>query len=68
MDSRTGAILAMAADREEEQIAPVNLKGLSWYGVANAIIDTWAKQFVEIANRRPGEVIQDTSPFTLSPW
>lgn len=68
VDSRTGAILAMAADREEAQIAPVNLKGLSWYGVANAIIDTWASQFVQIANRRPGEVIQDTSPFTLSPW
>jgi hypothetical protein len=68
VDSKTGKILAMAADREAEQIAPVNLRGLTWYGVAHGIIDTWAQQFVDIANKQPGEVIKDTSPFTLKIW
>jgi hypothetical protein len=68
VDSSTGTILAMAADREAQQIAPVNLRGLTWYGVANGIIDTWADQYVQIANKQPGEVIKDTSPFTLKIW
>lgn len=68
VDSGSGQIIAMAADREEEQVAPLNLRAFTWYGVAHKIIDDWAKQFVEIANRRPGQIIKDTSPFTLKPW
>ncbi|NTW35171.1 MAG: DUF3313 domain-containing protein [Syntrophobacteraceae bacterium] len=67
-DTSTGAVLAMAADREQGKVAPVNLRALTWYGEANVIIDEWADQFVQIANRRPGEVVKDTSPFTLMPW
>jgi hypothetical protein len=67
-DTATGTVLAMAADREQGKIAPVNLRALTWYGEANVIIDEWADQFVQIANRRPGEIIKDTSPFTLKPW
>lgn len=68
VDSTKGEVLAMAADREEERVAPVNLRALTWYGVAYQIIDDWARQFVEIANRRPGQIVKDTSPFTLMPW
>ena len=68
VDSSTGTIVAMAADREAQQIALINLRGLTWYGVANGIIDTWADQYVQIANKQPGEVIKDTSPFTLKIW
>jgi hypothetical protein len=68
MDSGSAAVLAMAADREEEQVAPLNLRAFTWYGVARKIIDDWAKQFVEISNRRPGQIVKDTSPFTLKPW
>jgi hypothetical protein len=46
----------MAADREQGKIAPVNPRALTWYGEANVIIDEWADQFVQTANRRPGEV------------
>lgn len=67
-NTSTGAVLAMAADREQGKVAPVNLRALTWYGEANVIIDEWADQFVQIANRRPGEVVKDTSPFTLMPW
>ena len=68
IDNTGGQILAMAADREQGKVAPVNLKALTWYGEANTIIDEWAQQYVQIANRRPGEIIKDTSPFTLKPW
>jgi hypothetical protein len=67
-DTSTGGVLAMAADREQGKIAPVNLRALTWYGEANVIIDEWADQFVQIANRRPGEIVKDSSPFTLKPW
>lgn len=68
VDTGTGDVLAMAADREQGKVAPVNLRALTWYGEANVIIDEWADQFVQIANRRPGEVVKDSSPFTLRPW
>ncbi len=68
IDTATGAVLAMAADREQGKVAPINLRALTWYGEANVIIDEWAGQFVQIANRRPGEVVKDSSPFTLKPW
>jgi hypothetical protein len=68
VDTGTGTVLAMAADREQGKVAPINLRALTWYGEANVIIDEWADQFVEIANRRPGQVVKDASPFTLKPW
>jgi hypothetical protein len=67
-DAKTDDVLAMVADREQGKAAPVNLRALTWYKEAESIIDEWAGQFVQIANRRPGEVVKDTSPFTLKPW
>ena len=67
-DAATQEIVVVAADREAEQTAVVSTKGLTWYSHAYGIIDTWAKQFVQVANRKPGEVIEDTKPFTLKPW
>ncbi len=66
--TESGEVLAMAADREQGKTAPVNLRALTWYSEAEAIIDDWAQQFVLIANKRPGEIIKDSSPFTLMPW
>lgn len=68
VDSANGEILAMVADREQGKIAPLNLRALTWYGEANVIIDEWAGQFVQVANKRPGEVVKEASPFTLKPW
>jgi hypothetical protein len=69
-DAATRQIMFMVADREAQQLAPGNLRGLTWYGHAHQIIDTWAKQFVRVANRdrAAGEVIEDSKPFTLKPW
>jgi hypothetical protein len=67
-DAATDEVLAMAADREQGKAAPINLRALTWYKEAEDIIDEWAGQFVQIANRRPGEIVKDSSPFTLKPW
>ncbi|MFZ2445700.1 MAG: DUF3313 domain-containing protein [Syntrophobacteraceae bacterium] len=68
VDTDTGVVLFMAADREQGKVAPVNLRALTWYGEANVIIDEWADQFVQVANKHPGEVVKAASPFTLMPW
>lgn len=64
----TREVVAMVADREAEQKALVSVRGLTWYSHAHVIIDAWADQFVKVANRRPGEVVEDTKPLTLKPW
>jgi hypothetical protein len=64
----TGQILAMFADRQYATVRPIDLKGFTWYGNAQDIIRRWAHQFVEVANRRPGEIIKPASTFSLLPW
>jgi hypothetical protein len=41
---------------------------MTWYGPAKGIMDNWAKQFVQVANRKLGEKITDPVPFTLKPF
>jgi hypothetical protein len=67
-DTNTGETLAMFADREYATTRIIDLKGLTWYGNAKNIITTWSAQFVEVANRRPGEIIKPASTFSLKPW
>jgi hypothetical protein len=67
-DASTKEVIAMVADREAEQFAPVSVRGLTWYSHAETMVDQWAQQFVEIANRQPGETVKDTDAFTLKPW
>lgn len=69
-DGGTGEVVAMFADREAEQLDLIGIKGLKWYTHAHRIIDDWAEQFVQVANRdrEIGEVVADTRPFTLKPW
>jgi hypothetical protein len=67
-DTNTGETLAMFADREYAKFRPIDLKGLTWYGNAQDIITTWSQESVEIANRRPGEIIKPASNFSLMPW
>jgi hypothetical protein len=68
VDAATGEIMATMADREAQQFAPVSVRGLSWYSNAETIITQWAGQFVKIANRKPGETVEDVEAFTLKPW
>ena len=67
-DGATGAVIAQFADREAEKAAVINVKDVTWYGHAESILAEWARQFVRIANRKPGEVVRDSEPFTLKPW
>jgi hypothetical protein len=67
-DGSTNVVIAMVADREAEQLAIVSVRGMTWYSHAKAMIDQWAHQFVQVANRKPGEKVEDTDAFTLKPW
>jgi hypothetical protein len=67
-DSGSGDTLAMFADREVKKIRIVDFKAFTWYAHGKDIIKEWAEQFVKLANKRPGEVIEGSSPFTLLPW
>jgi hypothetical protein len=67
-DASTGEILMLAADREAQQMAVVDLRGLTWYSHVDGIVKDWARQFVQVANQKSGEVIKDTAKFRLQPW
>ncbi len=67
-DSSSGETLAMVADKEYAVARPIDLKGFSWYANAKDIVATWSQQFVDVANRRPGEVVKPASTFSLKPW
>jgi hypothetical protein len=68
LDLQTGEVVATFADRDMADAGPLDLTRLTWYGPAKGIIDQWAKQFVEIANKKPGEAVTDSIPFTLRPF
>ena len=67
-DLQTGEVVATFADRDMQDVGPIDLTRLTWYGPAKGIIDRWSMQFVQIANRKPGEVITDPVAFTLRPF
>ncbi|MGR8981813.1 MAG: DUF3313 family protein [Gammaproteobacteria bacterium] len=67
-DWQTGEVVATFADRDMQDAGPLDLTRLTWYGPAKGILERWAKQFVQIANKEPGEVISDPTPFTLRPF
>ena len=67
-DTDTGETLAMAADKEYVVARPIDVKGFTWYANAKDVVKTWAQQFVDVANRRPGEIIKPASTFSLKPW
>jgi hypothetical protein len=67
-DLKTNKVVATFADRNMQDIGPLDLTRLTWYGPVKGIMNMWAKQFVEIANRQPGEKVTDPVPFTLRPF
>ena len=67
-DLSTNEIVATFADRNMQDVDPLDLTRLTWYGPAKQIIDQWAKEFVEIANRQPGEVISAPVAFSINPF
>jgi hypothetical protein len=67
-DASTGEIVMLAADRESQQFAVIDVRGLTWYSDADGIISDWSKQFVLLANAKPGEKVEGSSTFRLLPW
>jgi Protein of unknown function (DUF3313) len=67
-DLQTGEVVATFADRDMQDVGPIDLTRLTWYGPAKGIMDQWAKQFVQIANRQQGESVTDPTAFTLRPF
>lgn len=67
-DLQTGEVVATFADKDMQDAGPLDLTRLTWYGPAKGIMDRWAKQFVQIANRKPGEMVTDETPFTVRPF
>jgi hypothetical protein len=67
-DLQTNEVVATFADRDMQDVGPIDMTRMTWYGPAKTIINQWAKQFVQIANRKPGEVITDPTAFTLRPF
>jgi len=67
-DLQTGEVVATFADRDMADIGPLDLTRLTWYGPAKGIMERWAQQFVQIANRKPGEMVTDPIPYTLRPF
>ena len=49
VDSQTGDLLMMFADREEDPAAVVNIAGFTWYNAAKSNIDMWARQTAAMA-------------------
>ena len=58
----------LAADREQEDFALIDLRGFKWYTHIHAIIDNWSRQWVRVLEQKPGERIKDTDTFRLLPW
>lgn len=67
-DAHTGDVVMLAADRQAQQVAIIDVKGLTWYSEAHSIVDDWGKKFVEIVNKKPGEKVEARSGFRLLPW
>jgi hypothetical protein len=67
-ETDSGKVMAMFADREQQKYSPLDFRGLTWYGNAHRLINEWADQFVDVANKEPGQSVEESSPFTLMPF
>ena len=67
-DANSGQVILAFADREGEQLRPVDLGGFTWYTHARGIMKDWARQLIQVANQKPGEKVKDTKVYTIKPW
>jgi hypothetical protein len=58
IDSQTGKVVAMFADKQTETTALINMNLMSTYGTPREIVHKWAELIVKCLNRRPGEKIE----------
>ncbi len=67
-DAKTGAVMAMFADREAAKTRVLDLEAVTWYGQASESMNDWADQLVLLANTPKDVKVEDASAFTLMPW
>ena len=67
-DAKTGAVMAMFADRESAKTRVVDIEAMTWYGQARESMNDWADQLVLLANTPKDVKVEDSSAFTLMPW
>jgi len=67
-DAKSGAVVAMFADREAAKTRIVDLEAVTWYGQARESMNDWADQLVQLANTPKDVKVEDSSAFTLMPW
>lgn len=67
-DLQRGVVVTTFADRNIQDVGPIDMTRYTWYGLARTIMDNWANLFVQVANRNPGQVITDPVAFTLRPF
>ncbi len=66
-DMQTGEVIATFADRDMQDAGPLDLTRLTWYGPAKGIMDRWARQFVQVANRKTRRNGDGPGPFYAPP-
>lgn len=67
-DAKSGAVVAMFADREAAKTRVVDVEAVTWYGQARESMNDWADQLVLLANTPKDVKVEDSSAFTLMPW
>jgi uncharacterized protein DUF3313 len=67
-DAKSGAVVAMFADREAAKTRVVDVEAITWYGQARESMNDWADQLVLLANTPKDVKVEDSSAFTLMPW
>ena len=65
IDPKTGELLMMYADREDDPSALINLAGFCWYNAAKDNIDMWARQTAAMAVVSRLQDVQRDFPFQL---
>jgi hypothetical protein len=66
-DGATGEVVGMFADRQRPPTALLDLKSLNWWAPVKSVVDSWAHQFVELANN-PGTKVSGAKQFELLVW
>jgi hypothetical protein len=65
LDPKTGELLLMFADREDDPSALINVAGFCWYNSAKGNIDMWARQTAAMAVVSKLEDMRRDFPFQL---
>ena len=55
-------VIATFADRETRDVRVIDTRQFSTFGAVKSIVDNWAEQFVEIANKMEEQVIRESFP------